>query len=114
MTDLEQEMYALMGISPLVHSEQKFKDAKSVLVYVKKPGETLAVEDNSPSSQRDTIEESEPEEALEIEPIEEVATENTTTTESELITSEPEEEEETSTARRRRRRRSSATPEMSI
>ncbi|GAB4530591.1 MAG: Rne/Rng family ribonuclease [Pleurocapsa sp.] len=119
MTDLEQEMYALMGISPLVHSEQKFKDSKSILVYVKKPGETLVIEDNSPDSRSDTIEESEPEKNLETEPkAADVATEISTSIESEpsteVTTSEPEEEEETSTVRRRRRRRSSATPEVSV
>ncbi|MBE9043061.1 Rne/Rng family ribonuclease [Pleurocapsales cyanobacterium LEGE 10410] len=41
MGDLEQEMYALMGVSPLIYAEQG-QDPKSVLVYVKKPGEELA------------------------------------------------------------------------
>jgi ribonuclease E len=46
MPALEQEIYALMGISPLVYAQQEFKDPKSVLVYVKQPGEEL-VEPNS-------------------------------------------------------------------
>ncbi|MGK7881804.1 MAG: Rne/Rng family ribonuclease [Crocosphaera sp.] len=37
MTPLEQDVYALMGISPLVRVEQEFKDPKSVLVSVKSP-----------------------------------------------------------------------------
>ncbi|HAC65474.1 MAG TPA: ribonuclease E/G [Cyanothece sp. UBA12306] len=37
MTPLEQDVYALMGISPLVRLEQEFKDPKSVLVSVKLP-----------------------------------------------------------------------------
>jgi ribonuclease E len=41
MNDLEQEIYALMGISPLVYADQAATDPKSVLVYVKKPGEEL-------------------------------------------------------------------------
>jgi ribonuclease E len=41
MPALEQEIYALMGISPLVYGEQESKDPKSVLVYVKQPGEEL-------------------------------------------------------------------------
>ena len=41
MDDLEQEIYALMGISPLVYADQAATDPKSVLVYVKKPGEEL-------------------------------------------------------------------------
>ncbi|KFF41712.1 MAG: ribonuclease, Rne/Rng family [Candidatus Atelocyanobacterium thalassa isolate SIO64986] len=40
MTSLEQDIYALMGISPLVRLDRKFKDPKSVLVTVKLPEET--------------------------------------------------------------------------
>ncbi len=40
MTALEQDIYALMGISPLVRLDRKFKDPKSVLVTVKLPEET--------------------------------------------------------------------------
>ncbi|MGL5078055.1 MAG: Rne/Rng family ribonuclease [Waterburya sp.] len=46
MPALEQEIYALMGISPLVYAQQEAKDSRSVLVYVKQPGEEL-VEPNS-------------------------------------------------------------------
>lgn len=35
MTEAEQDVYAFMGISPLLHLEQEFKDPKSVLVYVR-------------------------------------------------------------------------------
>jgi ribonuclease E len=41
MNDLEQEIYALMGVSPLVYAGQGATDPKSVLVYVKKPGEEI-------------------------------------------------------------------------
>ncbi|MGL4882741.1 MAG: ribonuclease E/G, partial [Waterburya sp.] len=41
MPALEQEIYALMGISPLVYAQQEVKDSRSVLVYVKQPGEEL-------------------------------------------------------------------------
>jgi ribonuclease E len=41
MDDLEQEIYALMGVSPLVYADQAATDPKSVLVYVKKPGEEI-------------------------------------------------------------------------
>ncbi|CCQ54680.1 Ribonuclease E [Crocosphaera watsonii WH 0005] len=37
MTPTEQNVYALMGISPLVRVDQEFKDPKSVLVSVKSP-----------------------------------------------------------------------------
>ena len=39
MTDLEQDVYALMGVSPLVMLEGPLKDSKSVIVSVKRPGE---------------------------------------------------------------------------
>ncbi len=35
MTEAEQDIYALMGVSPLVHLDQEFKDPKSMLVLVK-------------------------------------------------------------------------------
>ena len=41
MDELEQEIYALMGVSPLIYAEQADVDPKSVLVYVKQPGEEL-------------------------------------------------------------------------
>lgn len=34
MTETEQEIYALMGVSPLLHLDREFKDPKSVLVFV--------------------------------------------------------------------------------
>lgn len=37
MTPLEQDVYALMGISPLVRVDKEFKDPKSVVVSVKSP-----------------------------------------------------------------------------
>ncbi|MDJ0599680.1 MAG: Rne/Rng family ribonuclease [Crocosphaera sp.] len=37
MTPLEQDIYALMGISPLVRLDKEFKDPKSVVVSVKSP-----------------------------------------------------------------------------
>ena len=42
MDELEQEIYALMGVSPLIYADQTDTDPKSVLVYVKKPGEELS------------------------------------------------------------------------
>ena len=39
MTDLEQELYASMGISPLIRLDREFKDPKSVVVKIKLPGE---------------------------------------------------------------------------
>ena len=37
MTDAEQDIYALMGVSPLLHINQEFADPKSVLIYVQSP-----------------------------------------------------------------------------
>jgi ribonuclease E len=45
MNDLEQEIYALMGVSPLVYADQGATDPKSVLVYVKKPGQEITEEE---------------------------------------------------------------------
>jgi ribonuclease E len=55
MNDLEQEIYALMGISPLVYADRAATEPKSVLVYVKKPGEEL-VEDLDTATTNGTIE----------------------------------------------------------
>ncbi len=128
MDDLEQEIYALMGISPLVYANQAATDPKSVIVYVKKPGEELADKEPEIATTNGTVEqlkaskklktrgrkpkvkvEPEPEfkepEFEEPEAIVEFAT-----IESEAI-EEPETEAEAKNVRRRRRRRSSATQE---
>ncbi len=39
MTDLEQDVYALMGVSPLIMIGSSLKDTKSAIVSVKRPGE---------------------------------------------------------------------------
>lgn len=39
MTEAEQDIYAMMGVSPLVHLGREIKDPKSVLVYVQNPTE---------------------------------------------------------------------------
>jgi ribonuclease E len=51
MTALEQDVYALMGISPLIRLNREFKSPKSVLVSVKLPGEVdlLQVQPSLPS-----------------------------------------------------------------
>jgi ribonuclease E len=56
MNDLEQEIYALMGISPLVYADQAATDPKSVLVYVKKPGEELPEYEPETATTNGTIE----------------------------------------------------------
>jgi ribonuclease E len=56
MNDLEQEIYALMGISPLIYADQAATDPKSVLVYVKKPGEELPEQELEMATTNGTIE----------------------------------------------------------
>lgn len=110
MGDLEQEIYALMGVSPLVYAEQEASDPKSVLVYVKQPGEESVessadtpevAEEATPDTERKpktrTRRKAQPE--TDTEPV------STSDTQSEP---EPEAKLE-ATGRRRRRRRSSAT-----
>ena len=102
MSKLEQEMYALMGVSPLVRLEREFKDPKSVLIQIKTPGEEDVVRTSKPKStiSLDPIKV----EAEDTEPPVEV--ENTDSNESLA------ENDETSNVRRRRRRRSSAQKEV--
>jgi ribonuclease E len=39
MTDEELDIYALMGVSPLIRLDQEFKDPKSVIVHIKRIGD---------------------------------------------------------------------------
>jgi ribonuclease E len=39
MTDLEKDVYALMGVSPLVRLDREFPSPKNVIISVKSPGE---------------------------------------------------------------------------
>ncbi|NER23229.1 MAG: ribonuclease E/G [Symploca sp. SIO1C2] len=48
MTPEEQDVYALMGISPLVRLERDFKDNRSVIVSVVLPGEAEITENANP------------------------------------------------------------------
>ena len=69
MTELEQEVYALMGVSPLVRTDRTFKDPKSVLVYLKTPGQddngTATISKEQPDSLEPTNSEEETELKLE-------------------------------------------------
>lgn len=49
MTEAEQEVYAFMGVSPLVRLQGEFKDPRSVLVYVKSPDEPFPIPPNPPA-----------------------------------------------------------------
>lgn len=46
MTRLEQEVYALMGISPLVRLEEEFSNPQSIIIQVTEPQDSLPVETN--------------------------------------------------------------------
>ncbi|MGD2180730.1 Rne/Rng family ribonuclease [Lusitaniella coriacea] len=46
MTPLEQDIYALMGVSPLIRVNREIKDAKSVVLSVKEPGEVEQKEES--------------------------------------------------------------------
>ncbi len=133
MTELEQEIYALMGVSPLVRLEGEFKDPKSVMVYVTKPGETLYLETEAKMATETTESVAESKELV-IKPASGMITQSSILDSLETITEEPGIEavvaesvanteetrevtitenvegstEETTSGRRRRRRRSSA------
>lgn len=108
MSEIEQEMYALMGISPLVYANKEVEDPRSVAVYVKTPGETIELDlpetSDTVVKNKNKVEKKQP-----IETETETLTLNESTAEA---ASESEEDAETvTTVRRRRRRRSSATKE---
>lgn len=88
MTEFEQEIYALMGVSPLVRLEREFKDPKSVLVYVNKPGETIDLEakDETAVETKKPVGESK---ELIIKPTSTVMTESSIIDTLEAITEEP-------------------------
>jgi ribonuclease E len=129
MPALEQEIYALMGISPLVYAQQESKDTKSVLVYVKQPGEELVAPNSTEISREAEPAKPElqlqprtrrtssstkptPTPTLDIPEIDEIKLEvemsKESDTESELLV-----QEDLPTTGRRRRRRSSVTKESS-
>ncbi|MDY7013672.1 MAG: Rne/Rng family ribonuclease, partial [Cyanobacteriota bacterium] len=89
MTPLEQDVYALMGVSPLVRLERELKDPKSAIVSVKGRGADR-LEDDEPSEEESPLDDEGPEE---IEALE---------------STNGEEDSDRSGIVRRRRRRSSA------
>ena len=141
MGELEQEIYALMGISPLVYAEKESTDPKSVSVYVKKPGEELPEPENQETSTEETPAESnskpktrgrkakskiklesEAEVGTETitekpndnpEPVAEIPSDSKSEPETE-VASESDSKEPATKVRRRRRRRSSAPQEVEV
>ena len=107
MSKLEQEMYALMGVSPLIRLEKEFKDPKSVLIKIKTPGEDNGdngVESTAtkPTVSLDSVKVEDTQPQVEVK---NVAVKNTNADESLA------DNDDVSTGRRRRRRRSSAQKE---
>ncbi|WP_036487636.1 Rne/Rng family ribonuclease [Myxosarcina sp. GI1] len=98
LSELEQEIYALLGVSPIINTQKEYKDPKSVLVYVRAAEEALPVATAASKASNTTD-----------------ATDNETASNSPTVESKEEnngsaeDTEDTSDRRRRRRRRSSAT-----
>lgn len=100
MTELEQELYAMMGLSPLVRLDREFKDPKLVIASVRSPSE-------SPALKQLAI----PSEIAVAEPATEPAPRDVESSSPTLTIDAPTDESEGESARpvvRRRRRRSSA------
>ena len=107
MSNLEQEMYALMGVSPLIRLEREFKDPKSVLIQIKSPGEENVVESTESKStislNSTKVEVEDTKSNVEVN---NVALQNTNADES------LDDNDDVNNGRRRRRRRSSAQKEV--
>ena len=114
MSPLKQEIYALMGVSPLIDLDGEFKDPKSVIISIKNPGETDSIEeeiDPPPEieSETETVSETETETVSNTE----TETETETISDTETIFEEEAEDNNGDSDNprpiiRRRRRRSSA------
>jgi ribonuclease E len=60
LTPLEQDVYALMGVSPLIRLDQEFKDPKAVIVAIKTKGDSSVPETESKAIPEPTLETSLP------------------------------------------------------
>ena len=109
MTSEEQDIFALMGVSPLIKLEQEVKNPKAVIINIVQPGQTPTASDEvTPepvATVTPSIEVGIPKVKLEPKSV------PTTVTEPIKVTATTEDSETNSitTASRRRRRRSSAT-----
>ena len=125
LNDVEQEIYALMGISPLIRVDKEFKNPKAVIVKIRKPGEPEELEESEKPIESDAVVEAVEQAAVEeqaAEP-ETVAAQQTIDLESlevavqEASNSDPQVEsqsEPVDDGRRRRRRRSSSKKEVTV
>ena len=126
MSELEQEIYALMGVSPLIRLDKEFKDRRSVSVRVVKPGEAPPSTETELKETTEEAEDNTPvQETLDLDIVEEAQTTTETETESSSVVesetsntkeelSQAKEEPEVSDGRRRRRRRSSSKKEATV
>ena len=120
MSEFEQEIYALMGVSPLIRLDREFKDLKSILVEVVKPGEDSDQTDSAANSEAaENIPQNSATESIESSEEAVQATLDLDSTEAESsddeIDSTDEKSESTANdSRRRRRRRSSAQKEATV
>ncbi|MEA5537396.1 Rne/Rng family ribonuclease [Crocosphaera sp. XPORK-15E] len=114
MTSVEQDVYALMGVSPLVRLNREFKDPKSVVVSVKLPEDSQG---KNGEKTPETAEKTEAPKITETQMILELPQETITDSVKSLAVEDEEDDQEniqaqeTETAKpviRRRRRRSSA------
>jgi ribonuclease E len=113
MTPLEQDIYALMGVSPVVRLDREFKDPKSAIVSVKLPGEADVARPASAPPQEPESESAEPEELAEATTPTAVTalTPESSSESNQLPESLNGDTEPADSPIRRRRRRSSATAE---
>ena len=119
MSEFEQEIYALMGVSPLIRLDREFKDLKSILVEVVKPGEDSDQTDSAANSEAaENIPQNSATESIESSEEAVQATLDLDSTEAESsddeIDSTDEKSESTANDSRRRRRRSSAQKEATV
>jgi len=109
MTPEEQDIFALMGISPLIKLEQEVKNPKSVIINIVQPGQTptipTEITPEPVAKVTPSVEVNTPKVKLESKSVSVAATEPIKLTE----TMEESEVNAASTANRRRRRRSSAS-----
>ncbi|MBD2345034.1 Rne/Rng family ribonuclease [Anabaena subtropica] len=113
MTPEEQDIFALMGVSPLIKLEQEVKNPKSVIINIVQPGQTQTTASEITSEPvaiaTPSMEVSTPKVKLESKSVSATVTEPTKLT---VVNNEDAEVNTTNTttaANRRRRRRSSAT-----
>ncbi len=114
MTPIEQDVFALMGVSPLIRVDREFKDPKSVIVSIKSPeSEEVSLTDDDVNHPADPLPEepiveaeTEPETELELEA--EAEAEPISSEEIEMEEDNGESADNPRPLIRRRRRRSSA------